>query len=206
MSVLVVDIGNTRVKWARVIDGRLTMQRAAAHRSWRTGDFAKTIFGGARGITRVIVASVGGGRADQRLSAAARRSSGVIPEFIVSTRRLGGVTTAYTEPWRFGVDRYAAVIGAHAFIPRRALCVVDVGTAVTIDLVNARGYHLGGAIIPGPQLQVQSLLRNTSGILKRAAAERGIGVFLRAIRAQELSLARAMRSRRWSTGLLARHA
>ena len=112
-----------------------------------------------------------GAGVDQRLAAAARRVSGVVPEFVASTRRLGGVRTAYAEPWRLGVDRFVAVIGAHALRPHRAVCVVDVGTAMTIDLVDARGRHVGGAIIPGPHLMVESLLRNTSGILKRSGGK-----------------------------------
>jgi type III pantothenate kinase len=171
VSILVVDIGNTRVKWARVMNGRLTRQRAAAHKGWRTEDFAKRVFARARGIKRVLIASVAGAGVDQRLAAAARRVSGVAPEFVASTRRLGGVRTAYAEPWRLGVDRFMAVIGAHEFAPRRAICVVDVGTAMTIDLLDARGRHLGGAIIPSAHLMVESLLRNTSGILKRSGAK-----------------------------------
>jgi type III pantothenate kinase len=174
VSVLVVDIGNTRVKWARVVNGRLIRQRAAAHKGWRTEDFAKRVFGEARGIKRVITASVGGARVDQRLAAAARRVHGILPEFVASTRRLGGVRTAYAEPWQLGVDRFIAVIGARKFAPRRAVCVVDVGTAMTIDLIDTRGRHLGGAIIPSADLMVESLLCNTSGIRKRSTA-RGAG-------------------------------
>jgi type III pantothenate kinase len=168
VSILLVDIGNTRVKWARVANGRLTRQRAAAHERWRAEDFAQIVLGRARGIERVIVVSVARAQVERRLITAARRASGVIPEFVVSARRLGGVTTAYTQPWRLGVDRFVAVIGATKLSPRRAVCVVDVGTAVTIDLVDARGRHVGGAIIPGPRLMVESLLRNTNGILKRS--------------------------------------
>jgi type III pantothenate kinase len=168
VSILLVDIGNTRVKWAQVVNGRLTRQRAAVHEGWRAEDFAQVVLARARGIERVIVASVAGAQVDRRLIAAARRASGVVPEFVVSARRLGGVTTAYAQPWRLGVDRFVAVIGARELAPRRAVCVVDVGTAVTIDLVDPRARHVGGAIIPGPRLMVESLLRNTSGILKRS--------------------------------------
>jgi type III pantothenate kinase len=59
----------------------------------------------------------------------------------------------------------------------RGACVVDVGTAVTVDLVDTMGVHLGGAIVPGPEMMVQSVLRNTAGIARRAsgaAATRGL--------------------------------
>jgi pantothenate kinase type III len=88
VSILLVDIGNTRVKWARVVNGRLTRQRAAVHEGWRAEDFAQVVLGRARGIERVIVASVAGAQVDRRLIAAARRASGVVPKFVVSARRL----------------------------------------------------------------------------------------------------------------------
>jgi type III pantothenate kinase len=168
VSILVVDIGNSRVKWARVVDGRLQRQRAALHQGWQAKDFAEHVMGHARGLERVIVASVAGARLDGRLTAAARRTSGRAPEFITARRRLGGVRTAYSEPWRFGIDRFVAAIGAHNLSPHRAVCVIDVGTAVTIDLVAADGRHLGGAITPGPRLMIDSLLSNTSGIRRRS--------------------------------------
>jgi type III pantothenate kinase len=184
VSVLLIDIGNTRVKWARVVNGRLMRQRAAAHAGWESEDFARRVIGRAHGIERVIVASVAGAQIDRRVSAAARASGAVAPQFVVSARRLGGVSTAYGEPWRLGVDRLVAVIGAHELVPRRAACVVDVGTAMTIDLIDARGRHRGGAIIPGPALMVESLLRDTSGILKRSGGtSAGRSLFARSTRA-----------------------
>jgi type III pantothenate kinase len=184
MSVLLVDIGNTRVKWARFADGRMQQQRAAAHAGWQAQDFAEQVLGPARGIERIVVASVGGARLDQRLTAAARRHIGVAPQFVVTARRLGGVTTAYAQPWRLGVDRLVAAIAAHRLAPRRAVCVVDIGTAMTIDLIDAHGSHVGGAIIPGPRLMVESLLRSTSGILHRSGGKGGGGsLFARDTRA-----------------------
>jgi type III pantothenate kinase len=184
VSVLLVDIGNTRVKWARFVNGRLHKQRAAAHAGWRAQDFAENLLGRARGVERIIVASVGGERLERRLSAAVRRMIGVAPQFVVTTRHMGGVTTAYAQPWRLGVDRIVAAIAAHRIAPRRAVCVIDVGTAMTIDLIDATGGHLGGAIIPGPRLMVESLLHSTSGILHRSGGKaRGRSLFARDTRA-----------------------
>jgi type III pantothenate kinase len=184
VSVLLVDIGNTRIKWARFANERLHKQRAAEHEGWREGDFARQLLGKARGIERVLVASVGGPRLDRLLSAATRRAAGVAPQFVATTRRLAGVTTAYAKPWRLGVDRFVAVIGAHRLAPRRAVCVIDVGTAMTIDLIDAQGRHIGGAIVPGPHLMVESLLRKTSGIGHRSGGKgRGNSLFTRDTRA-----------------------
>ena len=76
MSVLLVDIGNTRVKWARFANGRLQKQRAAAHEGWQAEDFEERLVGRARGIERIIVASVGGARSAKYAATAASFSWG----------------------------------------------------------------------------------------------------------------------------------
>jgi type III pantothenate kinase len=181
---LLVDIGNTRIKWAR-LDGRIGRLQAAAHASWRAEDYARRMIGSASGLSRILVASVAGARINKSLTAAARIAAAPAPEFVESTRRAGGITVGYLEPWRLGVDRFVAAIGAHQLFPGRAVCVIGVGTAMTIDLLSADGRHRGGAIIPAPGLMVQSLLENTHGIRRRATggALGGKGLFGRSTRA-----------------------
>src|SRR4029453_14673479 len=79
----------------------------------------------------------------------------------------GGIRNAYPQPAKLGVDRWLAMIGAHA-LERGPVCIVSVGTAMTIDGVAADGRHLGGVIVPGPDLMITSLLKNTSDIAQRA--------------------------------------
>jgi type III pantothenate kinase len=70
------------------------------------------------------------------------------------------VTVAYAEPARFGVDRWLALLAARREAPGSAL-VLDVGTAVTYDLLLADGRHLGGLILPGMRMMRESLLAGT---------------------------------------------
>ncbi|MGH8327557.1 MAG: type III pantothenate kinase [Steroidobacteraceae bacterium] len=169
MSVLIVDIGNTRIKWALWRDGRLGPMRAAAHDGWSPQDYARQVLGKHRpSLGRVVVASVASASTDRRFVAATRRVAGRAPEFMATSRSTAGVTTRYTDPWRLGVDRFAGVIGAHQLLPQRAVCVLNAGTTVTVDLVDARGIHRGGAILPGPDLMMASLLNGTAGIARRA--------------------------------------
>ena len=137
------------------------------HAGWRAADFSRALIGSGRGIERIVAVSVAGARIDGLLRAAARRA-GIDIEFVTSRRKLAGVTTRYVDPWRLGTDRLVAVVGAYRMAKGRAACVIDVGTTLTVDLVDRKGVHRGGAIVPAPQLMVDSLLRNTSGILKRA--------------------------------------
>src|SRR6185437_7597393 len=88
---------------------------------------------------QILVSSVAGSGVRRMLVAAARRMGAPAPQFFVSRRRTAGV------------------VGARHLAAGRAVCVVNVGTAITIDLVDAAGRHRGGAIIPGPALMVESL-------------------------------------------------
>jgi type III pantothenate kinase len=185
VNVLLIDIGNTRIKWARFDGKRLGRQQAAVHSGWGGEDYARRVIGFGRPLDRILVVSVAGARANRSLTLAARRAAAPAPEFVVSQRSAGGVISGYVEPWRLGVDRFIAAIGAHYLAKGKAVCVVGVGTAMTVDLVDAKGRHRGGAIIPAPTLMVDSLLNNTDGIRRRAqgGARGGSSLFGRSTRA-----------------------
>jgi len=165
MALVAVDIGNTRIKWARVDGVRPGPTRAAVHAKWQAADYRRRLI--TAGTTGLIVASVAGPRVERALRSAAR-SARVPILFVTVPRRAGDVTVGYREPWRLGVDRFVAMVGAHHLFPKVALLVVGVGTALTLDFVSARGRHAGGAIIPAPALMVSTLLAQTSGIRRRA--------------------------------------
>lgn len=169
MKTLLIDCGNTRLKWSVFSAHRLRKARALG---WDSGTVRKVcdeLFKQVGSVDRVLVCSVAGVVIDKALRAAARRAKAPRPSFVRSERNLAGITNGYAEPWRLGVDRLVAVIGAwYTGNERRAVLVVDIGTAMTLDLVDSDGRHRGGAIVPGPALMVQSLLAQTAGIRRRA--------------------------------------
>ena len=189
MILLLIDIGNTRVKWARLVDGKMGKQQAAANAGWTAADYARRVVGrgwtsgrataarqtggveadiGTTPVDRIVISSVAGDQVNRALIAAARKAGAPTPEFVTSERTAAGVTTDYIDPWRLGVDRFVAAIGAFHLASGHPVCVVNVGTAMTIDLVDGSGRHRGGAIVPGPSLMVSSLLTKTNGIRIRA--------------------------------------
>jgi type III pantothenate kinase len=187
---LLIDAGNTRLKWAVLQGRRLGRARAI---EWN----ARSVDRAARAVlrtraARVLVCSVAGAPLERALRRAARRAGAPAPQFVRSTRHAAGVRNGYVQTWRLGADRWVAMLGARALHPGRALCVVDVGTALTLDLLDARGQHRGGLLLPGPTLMVDSLLRDTAGIRTRAGG---------AVRGARRSAARFGRSTR--AGLLA---
>jgi type III pantothenate kinase len=177
---LLIDAGNSRLKWRLLRGTRPGRVQAVA---WGQGPRAGTdarvaaallrAAGRAAGraqIARLLVCSVAGSAREQALAKAARAAGLPAPQFIRSRRRAAGVRNGYLESWRLGADRWVALIGARLQHPGRALCIVDVGTALTIDLLDAGGAHRGGLLVPGPELMVRTLLTATSGIRRRAGA------------------------------------
>jgi type III pantothenate kinase len=186
MRALLVDIGNSRVKWAWLTGNRLRKAQAADYSGWRARDFARRIIGSRLNIDRILVASVAADSVTDALAAGARLAGAPAPERVTTRRSACGVTIAYIDPWRLGVDRMLAMIAAHRRFAEQPVCAVAIGTAMTLDLVGADGRHWGGAIIPAPPLMVSSLLEGTNGIRRRAqggASGKGRALFGRSTRA-----------------------
>jgi type III pantothenate kinase len=165
--ILLVDLGNTRVKWALLRGVRLGRMHARAH----DGDarvLESIVRRAPRAVSRVVAVSVGGAKFERTLAKAVRARFGVRPEMIRSTREACGVRNGYRETWRLGADRWVGVIGARALARARSAVVANAGTAVTIDAVSAGGRHLGGAIIPGADAMISAIIRGTDGIGRRA--------------------------------------
>lgn len=167
--MLLVDIGNSRVKWA-VCDerGRIEPQQAADYTHWGAADWRNALFG-EQSYERVMVACVARDDSRRLLQEAALASGAGHVTFAATSAAAGGVRNAYAQPELLGVDRWLAAIGAWT-LKRRACCVVDVGTAATVDVLDDEGRHLGGFIVPGPQLMVRALHRGTSDLAAFTAA------------------------------------
>jgi type III pantothenate kinase len=166
---VVIDIGNTRVKWAQVEDGRLAKPGSAVHRDAPDRAFAALAAALPKDLSRAIVANVAGDAIAAQLTELLRIRSRVVPEFVPVRAEQFGVRCAYADPSRLGIDRWIAVLAAH-HLAAAAACVIDAGTAVTFDAVDSRGQHLGGLIMPGPRLLAGVLDRNTSDIGATLAA------------------------------------
>ncbi|WP_156486287.1 type III pantothenate kinase [Marinomonas sp. TW1] len=82
---------------------------------------------------------------------------------ITSVSHVCGVSNAYHEPERLGVDRWLAVVGAF-YLGLGDVMVLDAGTAIKVDFINGKGVHLGGYITPGLTMMESALLANTARI------------------------------------------
>lgn len=163
MTALLMDVGNSRIKWGIETDGTL---RKTGHISQaRLRDEGLVALTGRlpHEADTVLVSNVAGPAFATRLSGVVGLHCDTDVHFVRSERRRCGVVNGYRQPRRLGVDRWVAMIGAWAEFAD-ALLVVDAGTAVTIDAVDSQGQHLGGQIMPGVHLMATSLAAETSDI------------------------------------------
>lgn len=161
--ILLLDVGNSRVKWGTLEDGALTHRGVTAHVKDNLRSLVGNDLGEIPRPKRIVVANVAGKKFSDGFDQATEAAWGINAEYVVAARSAFGVTNAYHEPERLGADRWVAMIAArHAH--KGALCVVDCGTALTLDVLAADGRHLGGLIIPGLAMMHSSLLEQTTGI------------------------------------------
>lgn len=160
MSLLAIDVGNTRLKWA-LYEGR----EIRSHANLLTSDAADV-----ETLTRewqalqpneAIVSNVAGvAVADSIKNVMAKNN--IEPRFISSLSSQCGVKNNYANPLKLGTDRWAALIGAHQSSSGTTKIVVMAGTALTIDALSADGHFLGGIIVPGLGVMRQALHLRTA--------------------------------------------
>lgn len=156
--LLLIDAGNTRVKWAIADEG-------AAPGAWRASGAvlhadldALPVQWSGLVPERAIVANVAGPAMQARLAP-------LLPAAVTwfaAQAELKGMRNRYRNPAQLGVDRFAAAFAARTLEPGRAVIAATCGTATTIDAISAEGDFLGGMIVPGLGLMAASLARNTA--------------------------------------------
>ncbi len=165
--ILVIDVGNTRLKWAWLTSTGLSDQQAVVHRDAKPGIWTSALFEPGQHPRRVLVSNVAGPLMAKTLIRLTKKVFRVKVEFVTAAPELHGLTNGYLDPSLLGADRWLGLIGAWTKT-RSALCVVDVGTAVKVDSVDANGHHLGGLIVPGIHMMREALMTRTRDIAKAA--------------------------------------
>lgn len=159
---LLLDIGNTTISWTYCDNDvpdevsyfvtNLDFLESQFEEAWSVLDAPE----------RILVSSVATRDIRDRLSSWCEARWSMQPQFVTSAASACGVTNAYTVPEKLGSDRWVALIAAVSIYPGKTCCIVDCGTAITFDVVNGDGEHLGGLIVPGLNLMRSSLLERTN--------------------------------------------
>ena len=158
---LLIDLGNSRLKWAQQAPGLWRTGAALLEhalpslldRLWRDMDVPQ----------KIVICSVSTSERMQALEQWVQARWSVTPRIVRAQAEQLGVKNRYRQPEQLGVDRWVALIGARG-LTSSAACVVDGGTAVTVDALSADGEFLGGAVFPGLRLLRDSLVQGTAGI------------------------------------------
>jgi len=167
---LLVDLGNTRLRWAVLgDDGTLGRPAAVVHGGRPLEPVLDAAWSGLAVPEAVLACTVAGGEAAAALAGWCRRRWGVEVMPARAAAAGWGVRNAYHEPERLGADRWAALVAARGLFPGRPVCIVDCGTAVTVDALAADGAHLGGLIAPGLALMRRALAAGTAGVAEADA-------------------------------------
>lgn len=146
---LLIDAGNTRIKWALVRGGEWVQ-----HGVLPTGraDELPQCFSAIRGVRQIWVSNVAGEEVARHI-----RNIGTEQfHFVVAREMQCGVRNGYADPSQLGSDRWVALIAAWRLIGGSCL-VVNSGTATTIDALSATGEFIGGVILPGVDLMQRAL-------------------------------------------------
>lgn len=155
--MLLLDVGNSRCKWAYVKNGLWAHQGVADNADCLA---LQRDFAALPPPARIIVSNVAGEEMTQRLRTLCAVYQAAL-EFIAARGEQCAVSNAYDNPASLGSDRWAALIAAWRRM-RRACLVVNCGTATTVDALSDTGAFLGGLILPGVTLMQQSLLHSAA--------------------------------------------
>jgi len=161
---LLVDIGNSSVKWACLYQGKFNDSGLAVHH----GGMPNDVFDSWQRLTKpteVVVANVAGSEMALELTSWVQEQWAVDVSAPVAVSAGWGVRNAYANAEKLGVDRWASLIAARQDYIGHSCCVVDCGTALTIDALDNDGRHLGGLIAPGLSMMREALVDNTVGIV-----------------------------------------
>ncbi len=166
---LLIDIGNSRIKWCLYDNAQKLFAASGAMHIDITAQ--QNLFSAAWGSLascpeKVLVSNVSGQQIAESLNAWVQKQWQIETQFVHTEAASYGVRNAYDDYNQLGVDRWLAIIAAwHRYRDnKRAICVVDCGTATTIDGISESGQHLGGFIFPGYTMMQEALVSKTSAI------------------------------------------
>jgi type III pantothenate kinase len=171
MAFLAIDIGNTRLKWALY-----EAPRPGAALLAQGAEFLDHIDRLAEGPwadlpepSSMLGCVVAGDAVRRRAEEQLHERFDCAPRWVVSTGAEAGIVNGYDHPTRLGADRWVAMIGArHRMLQQhsapRPMVVVMIGTAVTVEAVDADGKFLGGLILPGHGIMLRALESGTAGL------------------------------------------
>lgn len=160
--LLLIDIGNTRLKWRLQSPVDCAQVIARGDMLTEAVDTAGLQAQLPAQVDEVWFTSVATATVNQQVEDWAK-GRGVSCRQALTQNRWQDLSNSYADCTRMGVDRWLVMVAAR-HVTQQPACIIDCGSASTVDYVAANGQHEGGYIIPGQRLMVQSLLQDTANI------------------------------------------
>jgi len=165
---LLIDIGNTFVKWGRyraLGNGSEEADRLeTGHALLEEMASLAVTWKALASPHRVLISNVAGTRARSTMLRVLELWPDADAHWLIAQAEQCGVRNGYRNPHQLGPDRWAAMIAAHAIADTRPVLVVVCGTATTLDFVGADGEFTGGCIMPGVGMMIRSLHEGTAAL------------------------------------------
>lgn len=160
---LLVDVGNSSIKWCIEREGLLHEYRSFPYDISNLDNQLEVEWSKFNKPLRIIISNVAGTSIQEQINNICNKLWKMLPEYISVSARACGVNNGYRDVRQLGTDRWAAVIATWQLY-KRAACVVDCGTAMTIDAISPDGKYMGGIIAPGVELMQCSLSVQTDAL------------------------------------------
>ncbi len=162
MRTLLIDIGNTNIKWSWLQSGELSPLERVGYRADGVTAQAYRCWSHEERPGQVLVVNVAGRQVESELQQWIGSEWGIEMEAVTALPQQLGVRNGYACPEQLGADRWLALIAAHVHKSGgEPVCIVDCGTAITIDVLAEDGRHQGGLILPGLTMMRQVMLDRT---------------------------------------------
>ncbi|MCV6588779.1 MAG: type III pantothenate kinase [Marinobacterium sp.] len=162
--ILELDAGNTFIKWRLVDAERRVVQRGRLLTAELKQALARQVLPLLYEPDCARAASVAGGQVNSMLAQWIEQQFSISLVFAETCHHQAGVTNSYENPARMGVDRWMVMLAAWRDC-QKACCIVDCGSAITVEYLSDGGQHTGGYIMPGLRLLKRGLLNNTAEVL-----------------------------------------
>lgn len=182
MNTLLIDSGNSSLKWALYHQGRLEPGKPVILQHPHQAPLLSTQLSAVwsslmemnHSLDRIMISNVSGQWVMDALyhwlgdylkqASSVKDAEGVTIDNVIAEGSAFGVQNAYEEPSLLGADRWAGLIAARQLVPGNS-CIIDCGSALTIDVLSKAGEHMGGTITPGWEMMKKSLVRGADAIL-----------------------------------------
>ena len=155
--MILIDIGNSRTKYAQLREGQLSVTTQLNNQDFTVAYFAKHF----THASQVVVANVAKSSLTTELASWCSEQKIGFKQ-VHSEQKKNALLSAYQDPTSLGIDRWLALLGTIHLYPNENVLIIDAGTATTVDLLANNGQHQGGWILAGIKALFNSILSHST--------------------------------------------